>query len=78
MKIFLRVALSLAFLALGVVGWVLPILPGWLFVLVGLLGLSTVYPPLRHPFELIKRRYPRLHAHLAHWQEKLFPEKDAK
>jgi uncharacterized membrane protein YbaN (DUF454 family) len=48
------------FILLGVIGLVLPILQGILFILVGLLLLSTVSPWAARVLEKLRRRFPRL------------------
>ncbi len=50
------------FLVLGVVGLVLPFLQGFLFLAVGLIILSVVFPALRERTHEQTRRYPKIHA----------------
>lgn len=45
----------------GIVAFALPFLPGIIFVLVGLLLLSTYSPSLREWIEKHTRRYPKVH-----------------
>ena len=52
------------FILLGIVGLVLPILQGLLFILVGLLLLSTVSPWAARVLEKLRRRFPRISATL--------------
>ncbi len=42
-----NVALGVGALALGIAGAMIPVLPGWLFGLVGLVLLGSAFPPLR-------------------------------
>lgn len=52
--------LGYLFLALGVVGLVLPFLQGVLFIVVGLLLLSREAPWAKRALGRLKRRFPRL------------------
>ncbi len=77
MKKSIRIALSVAFLLVGVLGLVLPILPGTVFLALGVLGLSTVFHPLRRPFEYLKKNHPNIHDVLHRWQRRVFPDDEA-
>jgi len=48
------------FILLGIIGLVLPILQGILFILVGLLLLSTVSPWAARVLDKLRRRFPRI------------------
>jgi uncharacterized membrane protein YbaN (DUF454 family) len=50
------------FMLLAVAGWVLPILPGWLFFAIGLLILSTEYAWAHNLVQRTKERFPRFGA----------------
>ncbi len=52
--------LGYGFLALGVVGLVLPFLQGVLFIVIGLLLLSREVPWARRVLDRLRGRYPRL------------------
>lgn len=52
---------AIAFLALGVVGLVLPFLQGILFIAVGLILLSLVSPSVRVFLDRHTVRYPKVH-----------------
>jgi uncharacterized membrane protein YbaN (DUF454 family) len=58
------VAIALFCLAVGVLGIVLPILPGWPFILVGLAILTTLSPGLQRAWHRFLRRHPRLRSRL--------------
>lgn len=45
-KLF-RIALGLAMIAVGIVGLILPIMPGWVFIIPGLIILADYFPPVR-------------------------------
>ena len=49
-----------AFILLGIVGLVLPILQGVLFLLIGLMILSTEYAWAHHLLSKIRQRFPKL------------------
>lgn len=53
-------ALGWLFIFLGIVGLFLPILQGILFLLIGLLILSSEYVWAHHLLEKLKRRFPRI------------------
>lgn len=50
------------FMLLALAGWILPVLPGWLFFAVGLLILSTEYAWAHHLVERTKARFPKFGA----------------
>ena len=49
-----------AFIALGIVGLFLPILQGILFLLIGLMILSTEYVWAHHLLKRLREKFPRL------------------
>jgi uncharacterized membrane protein YbaN (DUF454 family) len=58
--------LSVLFLAVlsllaGLAAFLLPILPGWLFIAIGLLLLSLCFPSLREWMDSHTQRWPKLH-----------------
>jgi uncharacterized protein len=61
-KRILVISLGIFFLLLGVVGLVLPVLQGWLFIAIGLLLLSMYSPRLRAWIDTHTVKYPKLHA----------------
>jgi len=44
---FLRLLAGIGLCILGIIGWLLPIMPGWAFMIPGLIILSEFFPPLR-------------------------------
>ncbi len=56
----IRIALGSLLLALGVLGLVLPILQGWLFLALGALVLSRDVPAFRRLVRWITQRFPRV------------------
>lgn len=57
----LRLALGIGLVVLGVVGLILPVMPGWIFLIPGLLILGDYFPPIRR---------------LVHWAKDRFAEAD--
>lgn len=53
--------LGVLFVLLGLVGLVMPFLQGILFLIIGILLLSTYSPSLREWIQTHTRRYPKLH-----------------
>ncbi len=66
-----RITLGILFLALAASGAVIPIMPGWPFLVLALVILSRDLPflrPLRHRLEA---RFPRLREPIARWEARL-------
>ncbi|MEW5878115.1 MAG: hypothetical protein ACOY7U_08320 [Acidobacteriota bacterium] len=71
MRVLVRHALGWSFLLLGVIGFVLPILQGWLFFAAGALLLAPEVPLFRRLFCWIETRFPRLKKPLAKLRHRL-------
>ena len=56
MKRWLRIAGGIILLVLGLLGWVLPILPGWAFVIPGLMLLGREFHWARRTLHWLKNR----------------------
>lgn len=56
-----RITLGILFLAFGILGLLLPIMPGWVFVAFGILALSPDVPLFRRMVHWIENRFPSLH-----------------
>ncbi|MBL8294962.1 MAG: hypothetical protein JNN08_24170 [Bryobacterales bacterium] len=52
----LRIAGGTLLVILGVLGLILPIMPGWIFLIPGLVILGEYIPPIRHLVEWAKRK----------------------
>jgi uncharacterized membrane protein YbaN (DUF454 family) len=65
------IAVGWFFMLLAVAGWILPILPGWLFFAIGLLILSTEYAWAHHLVQRTKERFPKFGAVLDQAREKV-------
>ncbi len=59
-KKFAVLSLGWAFIALGVLGLFLPVLQGVLFLLIGLLILSTEYVWAHRLLQKLRERFPRI------------------
>jgi len=57
--------------SLGIIGWLLPILPGTPFIVLGLAILSAESEWLRNKIEALKTRFPRQTAKLQALKESL-------
>jgi len=56
---WLRMAGGVGLLILGVLGLILPVLPGWIFLIPGLMVLSKEYHWARNILDWLKRRKPQ-------------------
>jgi uncharacterized membrane protein YbaN (DUF454 family) len=52
----LRLFLGLLFVLLGVMGLILPIMPGWVFLIPGLIILADYFPPIKRLVEWAKTK----------------------
>jgi uncharacterized protein len=57
----LRQTIGWAFIVLGLAGLVLPILPGWIFIALGILLLADDIPLFRRLIDKVERRWPQTH-----------------
>jgi len=57
-KRFVLLVVGWGFILLGIVGLFLPVLQGILFILIGLIILSSEYVWAHHLLEKVKRRFP--------------------
>jgi uncharacterized membrane protein YbaN (DUF454 family) len=67
----LMIFLGLFFLLLGVIGGFLPVVQGWIFVLIGLVLLAEEIPWVRHHLERLKSRFPKQAAQLERLKTRL-------
>lgn len=63
MSKILKLLAGVGLCILGIIGWLLPIMPGWAFMIPGLIILSEFFPPLRR---------------LLHWARDKFKEEAAR
>jgi uncharacterized membrane protein YbaN (DUF454 family) len=52
----LRLAIGIGLVILGIIGLILPVMPGWIFLIPGLIILSDFFPPLKRVLEWAKRK----------------------
>jgi uncharacterized membrane protein YbaN (DUF454 family) len=51
-----RISGGLALVAVGIIGIILPIMPGWIFLIPGLVILAEYFPPIHRLLEWAKRK----------------------
>ncbi len=59
MKHALRIGAGFGLVTLGIVGLILPIMPGWVFLIPGLVLLADYFPPIRKLLDWAKARLPK-------------------
>ena len=59
MKRWLRIVAGMSMLVVGLAGWLLPIVPGWLFVIPGLMLLGREFHWARKTLAWLKNRLPK-------------------
>ena len=52
-----RLLLGIGLVILGIVGLILPVMPGWIFLIPGLVILADYFPPIRRLVEYMKQRF---------------------
>jgi uncharacterized protein YqgC (DUF456 family) len=56
MKAAFKILGGMSLIIIGLVGLVMPIMPGWLFIIPGLVILSEYFPPIRRLVDWAKRK----------------------
>ena len=56
LKSALKIAGGIGLVLVGVVGLILPIMPGWVFLIPGLVILSEYFPPIRRLLDWARRK----------------------
>ncbi|MBA4543920.1 MULTISPECIES: PGPGW domain-containing protein [Thermoactinomyces] len=69
-KHVIKVVLGWTFLVLGIIGFFVPILQGFLFTLIGLILLSQTTPWAKRLLDRLRRRYPEIAVKSEKWIEK--------
>ena len=69
------IVLGVFFLLLGVISGFLPVIQGWIFVLIGLTLLAKEIPWVHHHVERIKQRFPKQAAQLERLKQRLTEER---
>ena len=57
MRKILRISLGIGLIVLGIVGLIMPIMPGWVFLVPGLVILAEYFPGLRRVVDWAKRKF---------------------
>ena len=65
------IALGCLSLTVGIIGWILPIMHGTLFVVVGLLMLTTHSETVRKWTDRFMARHPQIKGHYELWKGKV-------
>ena len=52
----LRILLGFSLIVLGIAGLILPVMPGWAFLIPGLIILADYFPPVRRLVDWAKRK----------------------
>lgn len=56
MRKTLRISLGITLVILGIIGGMLPVIQGWMFMIPGLLILSEYFPPVRRALDWAKKK----------------------
>ena len=56
-RAIIRIVAGIALLLVGVVGLILPIMPGWVFIIPGLMVLADYFPPAKRLLDWAKTKY---------------------
>lgn len=59
---FARISLGIGLVILGIVGLILPVMPGWIFLIPGLVILADYFPPIRRLVNFLKERFEHARA----------------
>jgi len=59
----IRITTGIILVVLGLIGWLLPIVPGWPLLIPGLLILSDYIPPLRRVVDWAKAKIKKKEGH---------------
>lgn len=57
MRKVLRIAAGIGLILVGIVGLILPIMPGWVFIIPGLVILGDYFPPAKRLVDWLKARF---------------------
>ncbi len=56
-RAIVRIASGIGLLIVGIVGLILPVMPGWVFIIPGLMILSDYFPPVKRLLTWAKSKY---------------------
>jgi len=54
-----RLVTGITLVLVGIVGLILPVMPGWIFLIPGLIILADFFPPIRRLLDWAKSKDPR-------------------
>ena len=57
MRKTLRILSGLGLVIIGIIGLIMPIMPGWVFLIPGLVILAEYFPPVQRLLDWAKRMY---------------------
>lgn len=52
-----RIASGIGLVIIGIIGLILPVMPGWVFVIPGLMILADYFPPVKRLLDWAKAKY---------------------
>lgn len=56
MRAILRIASGIGLVILGVIGLIVPVMPGWIFLIPGLVILADYFPPIKRLVDWAKAK----------------------
>jgi uncharacterized membrane protein YbaN (DUF454 family) len=56
LRAILRIASGIALVIVGVIGLIVPVMPGWIFLIPGLVILADYFPPIRRLVDWAKAK----------------------
>jgi hypothetical protein len=56
-RAILRIVSGFGLLLIGIIGLILPVMPGWVFIIPGLMILSDYFPPVKRLLDWAKSKY---------------------
>ncbi|MCA2970194.1 MAG: hypothetical protein INH43_16885 [Acidobacteriaceae bacterium] len=60
MRAILRIASGIGLVIIGIIGLILPVMPGWIFLIPGLVILADYFPPVRRLVDWAKAKMERV------------------
>ena len=62
MRAVLRITAGILLIIVGIIGLILPVMPGWVFIIPGLAMLGEYFPPIRRLNEWAKAKWDKVKA----------------
>ncbi len=60
LRAILRIASGIGLVIIGIIGLILPVMPGWIFLIPGLVILADYFPPVRRLVDWAKSKMERV------------------